>query len=421
MYIKLIEKYEKEIISDIERVVNIPSVRDLASKTKGAPFGLPIRDAMNQFLEIAEKLGFEVSDHDGYAVSAQLGSDDEHIGVLGHLDVVEANEEGWDTPPFTFTIKDNMMFGRGVNDDKGPVIGALYAAKFAYDQASNKKRSVRIIAGGAEETTWECMDYYFKHNDQPVYGFSPDGNFPIVNGEMGILQLSLQFNEDVKKIITSEPRVNYVCHKLTVNDKEYTGDVLLSRNPHRGSNAIDQYFDEQIVHQTSVEHFISNFLHHDYKGETLNLKTEHEHMLDLSVCMMSLNSNEMGYELCLDVRYPVNINKAEIISRFESLKSIYNFDMEIIRDMQPLYVSEDGPLIHVLKDAYREVMDETPEVLTKGGASYARVLEHGVAFGATFENENPRVHMANEQMPISSLKKAMEIYCVAIEKLLSVD
>lgn len=40
------------------------------------------------------------------------------ILLLSHLDVVEANPEDWTLPPFTFTERDGVFYGRGVADDK---------------------------------------------------------------------------------------------------------------------------------------------------------------------------------------------------------------------------------------------------------------------------------------------------------------
>ncbi len=419
MYKVKIDNLKEEIIKDIEILVSIPSVRDLSSQSLSAPFGKNIRLAMNEFMNIAQRMGFTVVDYDGYAISAQLGDFEEHIGILAHIDVVEANETDWDTAPFKMTIRDGIIYGRGVNDDKGPLIGALYAAKLAYESSPTIKRSVRLIVGGAEETSWECMDYYFKHNPQPLYGFSPDGNFPIVNGEMGVLQVSLQFNEVGVELYHSEPRLNFLCHDLKVNNKQYLGDKHLSRNPQRGLNAIDSYFNREKAGDSHVNSFIKKFLNNDYKGEKLQIAKQHEVMNDLSVCMMSLNSNENGYELCLDIRYPISLSSDEILGHIKKLKEENHFELEVIKNIPPLYVTEQSPLIESLKEAYFEVMKIPAEVLTKGGASYARVLETGVAFGATFEGEDPRPHMSNERMPVASLLKATEIYAVAIENLLT--
>ncbi|MDZ5034650.1 M20/M25/M40 family metallo-hydrolase, partial [Clostridium perfringens] len=155
------------------------------------------------------------------------------VGVLGHIDVVDIQNIGeWETEPFSMTIKNNKIFGRGVNDDKGPLIAVLYAAKILNDMNVKWKRRVRIIAGGAEETTWECMEHYFKNHEQPILGFSPDGNFPIVNGEKGILNINISFNcedagEGICKI-ESRNKVNYVCDDLRVVFKTKDIDNIIS-------------------------------------------------------------------------------------------------------------------------------------------------------------------------------------------------
>ncbi len=37
------------------------------------------------------------------------------------------------------------------------------------------------------------MDYYFEHEEKPDFGFSPDAEFPIINGEKGNVTLGLHF------------------------------------------------------------------------------------------------------------------------------------------------------------------------------------------------------------------------------------
>jgi di- and tripeptidase len=52
------------------------------------------------------------------------------ILFYGHYDVVGAdtNRQKWNTDPFRLTSIDGFLYGRGVSDNKGPVLAALYAA-----------------------------------------------------------------------------------------------------------------------------------------------------------------------------------------------------------------------------------------------------------------------------------------------------
>ena len=49
-------------------------------------------------------------------------------------------------------------------------------------------KRVRFVVGTDEESGWRDMDYYFKYVGlpEPDFGFSPDAEFPIINGEKGI-------------------------------------------------------------------------------------------------------------------------------------------------------------------------------------------------------------------------------------------
>jgi succinyl-diaminopimelate desuccinylase len=40
------------------------------------------------------------------------------------------------------------------------------------------------------------MEYYLKHDEAPTMSFSPDANYPIINGEKGILTFSLNTSFD---------------------------------------------------------------------------------------------------------------------------------------------------------------------------------------------------------------------------------
>ncbi|QRV92322.1 Gly-Xaa carboxypeptidase [Ceratobasidium sp. AG-Ba] len=50
------------------------------------------------------------------------------ILFYGHYDVISAPPLGWNTPPFTLSGHNGALYGRGVSDDKGPVLAVAFAA-----------------------------------------------------------------------------------------------------------------------------------------------------------------------------------------------------------------------------------------------------------------------------------------------------
>ena len=436
-----IKKYEAEYLEDLKRLVAISSVRDLQTAKDGAPFGEAIREAFDSFLQIAEKCGFETEDCDGYACHAQIGNTREYIGVLGHLDVVEIGKpDEWKTDPFTMVQDGDMLYGRGVNDDKGPLLAALYATRIIRGMGLPLKRSIRVIAGGAEETTWECMEHYFARHEQPVMGFSPDGNFPIVNGEKGIVKFELIFptaeknlngEYDIQKLICGTAE-NYVCGDLELQYRYRGRDETmnwhakkraLSRNPQRGENVLwelAKYLQGKSLVQPEVEqmvHFLNECLTGDFYGKKSGLYSEDVQMGTTSVCPTGVRVHETGVSLYLDIRYPKSTEEQELQQKLEKLGKQYGFTVNRYAGKRLLYVSEDSELICALKQAYREVTGEEAFTFTTGGASYARTLDQGVAFGATFEGEETHPHMPNECISLTSVERAMEIYCAALWRL----
>lgn len=125
---------------------------------------------------------------DNYIGYGEMGEGDQLIAIVGHLDVVPARrEDGWNTDPYTMVEKDGILYGRGVSDDKGGVVASMIAMKVIKDMNIPVNKRIRLIMGCNEETGSACLKYYVDHDEQPDYGFTPDGDFPCINGEKGIM------------------------------------------------------------------------------------------------------------------------------------------------------------------------------------------------------------------------------------------
>ena len=145
-----IEANMEDIIKDIKAVVDIPSVKSGAET--GAPFGREIRRALDKALEIAGRMGFKTVNCEDYLGYAELpGQKEAYIGTIAHLDVVPAGN-GWNTDPYDMVVKDGYLMGRGVVDNKGPLILTYYMGKFFKDLGNPLPYSLRMMAGCDKES-----------------------------------------------------------------------------------------------------------------------------------------------------------------------------------------------------------------------------------------------------------------------------
>ena len=94
--------------------------------------------------------------------------------------------EGWDTDPYTATEKDDgCLYGRGTDDDKGPVVIALYAMRCLKELGVELSHGCRLIMGTDEESGSGDLPYFYKDNAPAPNTVTPDTGFPVYNTEKG--------------------------------------------------------------------------------------------------------------------------------------------------------------------------------------------------------------------------------------------
>ena len=109
------------------------------------------------------------------------------------------------------------MIGRGVADDKGPMVATLYALKFLKEEGVSLRYPIRALVGDNEETHMHDVDYYLANYPAPVFCFTPDAEFPVCNGEKGHFDGKL---------------VSPVCNGVI---KDFVGGVATNAVPDRAS------------------------------------------------------------------------------------------------------------------------------------------------------------------------------------------
>ena len=430
-----------EFLTSLKTLISYPSV--LNEGENGTPFGQAIQDVLEKTLGICRSLGFTTYlDPKGYYGYAEIGQGAELLAVLCHLDVVPSGDEAdWRTPPFEATIKDGWIFGRGVQDDKGPSMAALYAVKALLDSGVKFKKRVRFIFGTDEETLWRCMGRYNELEETATLGFAPDSSFPLTYAEKGLLQVKLHGPGSDQLDLEAGEAFNVVPGKASYqgellepvvaglqaaafeyeqNDQQVTvlGLPKHAKDAAEGINAIVRL---ATVLQPLQAHpalaFIAEAVGEDATGSRLfgDISDEPSGRLSFNIAGLTLNSEKS--EIRIDIRIPVLADKDQLVAKLAEIAGHYQLDYEEFDYLAPLYVPKDSELVSTLMAIYQEKTGDTSPAMSSGGATFARTMPNCVAFGALFPGVEQTEHQANERASLEDLYRAMDIYAETIFRL----
>ncbi|MCL1901053.1 MAG: Sapep family Mn(2+)-dependent dipeptidase [Firmicutes bacterium] len=407
--------YLEHEIEVLQNLLKIPSV--LSKKKRNMPFGENNYKALNYLLDLGKEFGFETYNDKNFAGHIDYGNGDKPFAVLCHLDVVPKGS-GWTKPPFEGFIEDNKIYGRGALDNKGPVVAVLFALKKLKDEGFLPQHTLRLILGCNEESGWKCMEHYSKSVPMPKTGFSPDSDFPVINVEKGVLHLKIEFKNTSKKLkrLNGGTRVNVVPDICSFEfDKklyEYKGVSAHGSNPEKGGSAIFKAFKKinELEYNKTID-TINRFLVDNIDGKKLkiNFADNASGKLTLNFGTVELIRNKI---ICgVDIRFPITYTKEQVLEQL----NVLNAKVEIQTYHKPLFVDKNSELIIKLLSAYKKVTNLDGNCLSIGGATYARVLETGVAFGPLFPKDVSIIHEADEYISIEHLQKITDIYYEALK------
>lgn len=461
-WLKAAEAQKENYLNDLVALMKIPSVRDDSAATDEYPLGPRPAQALKAFLEMADQDGFKTKNIDNLVGYAEWGEGDETLAILAHLDVMPAGK-GWDTDPFDPVIKDGNLYGRGASDDKGPGMAAYYALKYLKDQGVKFNKKVRFIVGTDEESNWTGMHRYFEVEPAPTLGFSPDAEFPVINGEKGQVSLlldvpagnggaaielrsfksGLRFNmvpreavavikiADVAKIkddfahfITDNPVSGETAETTDGLQITVIGKAAHGMEPEQGINA-GTYLAKFLAQYNfaggaaSFINFLADYLHLDTRMTGFDGAFSDQVMGELTMNCGILNYDaEEGGNINMNFRFPKGITPDELEKTVKRVADKFNISLKQGPAQEPHYVDPDDPIVKTLMNAYIDQTgdkDAQPEVV--GGGTYGRLMKRGVAFGALMPSTPNTMHQANEFQPVSDLIKSMAIYMQAIHDL----
>ncbi|QIB27225.1 dipeptidase PepV [Caloranaerobacter azorensis] len=460
---KIIDSYKDDIIKSTQELIRIKSVE--GEPKPGMPFGEGPNEALEYALRLAESMGFETLNVDGYAGHADLGEGEEVVGVLVHLDVVPEGD-GWTYPPYVAEIHDGKIYGRGAIDDKGPTIASLYAMKAIKESGVKLNKKIRIIFGTNEESGWGGINYYLKKVKAPNLAFTPDADFPVIHGEMGILIFNIEKKferkcncavkinyikggnrpnmvpdyceallevADEKKEFVKEKLDKFVektGYKLSLDDrgkhviiKSY-GISAHGSTPQAGKNAISQliaFLGEVVECDCDASEFVKLYnrkIGMEYNGQSIGCGFEDSVSGKLVFNVGVIDMNEEEVKVSVNIRYPIKYKREDIYNGMEEELKGTGVRIVHIEHLPPIYIPSEDTLVQKLMSVYREFTgDYDSKPITIGGGTYARAMKNAVAFGPLFPGQEELAHQKDEYIAVDDLIKITKLYAKALYEL----
>ena len=451
------EAHCDEMIYDLGKLVEINSVKGKCES--GAPFGVNSRAALAMAQSMLTAHGFEVSVFEDIMLTSVLGPAPPLMGILAHLDIVEAGE-GWDTDPFKTTIKDGIIYGRGVIDNKGPAVAAMYAMYCTRDICPELAHGVQLMLGSEEETGMSDVKKYLEKNTTPPNVFSPDAEYPVVNIEKGRFMpvFGAKWDKDtgLPRVISitggKTPnivpnRAQAVIEGFTKEDaeefcREYSkstgvsfsaiaeGDNLAitaegvaahASTPERGNNA-----QTALIKMLAAMPFAKSkgfeciralsrlFPHGDNHGAALGIDMSDEIVGRITVNFGVLRFSELEFSGNFDSRTPSCADDLDLTAMTRAALEHEAIELTYSEVIKSHHTPEESPFVQTLINIYEEFTGEQGKCLSMGGLTYVHDIPGGVAFGCAMPDEENNVHGANEFISLEQLVRSAKMFTLAI-------
>lgn len=309
------------------------------------------------------------------------GEGERHIVFNGHTDVVPVNESNWDYDPFSLTVADDKVFGRGVSDMKGGLASLIQAFReFDPEEADCK---VFLIANPDEET----------------------------GGKKGILDLKekLDFGQFDFWLVAESTKlsVNRCVKGAYWFEVSAKGKSSHGSTPNLGINAIDS-MSKLIISLKKATSSIEK--KHAILGKsTINtgtIKGESKVNIVADECEARFDRRTLPGEDLERVKETVK----EIV-KDNMEKNEIEWDIKSLIEAEAFEVPETDSFIQACSKAVENVKGEIPEISGTKGFTDARIpAALGISTAILGPGNDKMAHTADESASIKSIEEGVEVY-----------
>lgn len=476
---KFVDSNREAIVQDLQEILRFRTVGGGETDAEKKNFQSAIAGCLAAIEKQAHRMGLGFRNADNLYAVAELTGGQSHIALPVHVDVVPPGT-GWQHDPFSGEIVGDEIWGRGCQDDKGPVTQMLWAMHTMKQLGRKVTRGARMVIGTGEEgSDWADVHAYLQKESPAEMSIVPDASFPIINGEKGMLNMRLegQFEEDAEasvggyrfvsahagerpNIVPDDARLcfhgdseadaesiqkelerflrNHPDANATLSKKgqeiqiAFRGKAAHGSTPTEGHNAaVDLLlFMTESGYVSDDEADVAQFLYEcgaDFSGKPLGIATQHHFVGPTTVNLGVLRWDGGNVHAMLNIRNTLGLPTQHAIQRVQAavaeFKDFTGFEITANshgKTMEPIYVDPDQNLgfINTLKEAYTVVTGREAKLGAIGGTTYAKVFPRAVCFGPVDNAvEEELAHKADERITVDQLLRNVKIYAYALAQL----
>jgi len=320
------------------------------------------------------------------------GQVDPLLVFAGHTDVVPTGPiEQWHYPPFSATVQDGILHGRGAADMKGSLAAMVTACQQFVVDHPNHRGSIALLITSDEEG-------------------------PANNGTVKVVEKLCDREEIIDWCVVGEP-----------TSREQTGDVI--KNGRRGSLG-GKLTIQGVQGHVAYPHLADNPIHRAAEIVTrLTAQTwdeGNEFFPPTTFQVSNLNSGTGASnvipaqaELDFNLRYSPESSIESIKERVNALCQQVCTDYEIDWSRPNLpFQTQPGELVDAASAAIYAVTGLTTDLSTEGGTSDGRFIAPTGAQVIELGPVNRTIHQINEQVAVADLETLAIIYQKILENLL---
>ncbi|MBQ8655232.1 MAG: Sapep family Mn(2+)-dependent dipeptidase [Clostridia bacterium] len=416
-----IEAHKAEYIAEIQGLARIPSVSRADLAQPGAPFGPDCRRVLDYALERGRCWQFEAEDLHGCAGSITMGDGDNAIGLIAHLDVVPVGD-GWVYPPYgaTYLPEHDVLIGRGVDDNKGSAVAALFAMRMLREFGWPLKHGVKLICGLSEETGMQDMKLLKEKGYRfPQLSLVPDAGFPVNYAQKGSVDAEIAAPckgnlirldaGSVRNIVpdlavctvaADEDTVRAALSRLDDADtsmltvRPVQGGTEISAAGRSGHAAFPQSTDNAI-HRLTRALTLSGLLEgscrdavaqladltSDAFGESEGVAFSDEASGPLTLVYGVAHLKDGLLHVSADCRYSISLKGDELCARLRADWARRGYQVTRLESSDPFYIPKDDPRVQALQDVYKTITGRDDQPYAMGGGTYSRAVPNAISFG----------------------------------------